>query len=395
MRERMNVALAGSREFIAGVGGIGVALSILAGGCKPQGSGAGGAAPGGGGAPVMQVVAVPAVRQPVHETLALVGSFTANEQVEIKSESEGFVESIGFTEGQEVAKGTLLVTLDESKLKAGLEEAESSLKLSRQTFERAKELLEAKLISQQEYDQASSRLGADEAAVSLRRRQLRDAMVVAPFKGVVGARQVSPGQLVNRAMTLTWLVDLDPVKVEFNVPERFLGQVQVGQTIEVTVAAWPDRKFRGKVFFVAPFVDPVTRTVLMKAAVPNSDRLLKPGMFANLDLTLQVRADAVVIPETALSQILDGNRAMVMVVEAGDTVAVRAVKVGLRLPGSIEVVEGLTGSERVVVEGLQKIAPGMKVQLAPAVGTATPTGKPADAAPTASPKPAEGGKKPA
>lgn len=379
--------------------GIGAALAMVAGGCKPQGAGAGGAGarggPGAGGAPVMQVVAVPAVRQPVHETLALVGSFTANEQVEIKSESEGFVESIGFTEGQEVPKGTLLVTLDESKLKAGLEEAESSLKLSRQTFERAKELLEAKLISQQEYDQASSRLGADEAAVSLRRRQLRDAMVVAPFKGVVGARQVSPGQLVNRAMTLTWLVDLDPVKVEFNVPERFLGQVQVGQTIEVTVAAWPDRKFRGKVFFVAPFVDPVTRTVLMKAAVPNSDRLLKPGMFANLDLTLQVRADAVVIPETALSQILDGNRAMVMVVEAGDTVAVRAVKVGLRLPGSIEVVEGLTGAERVVVEGLQKIAPGMKVQLAPAAGTATPTGKPADAAPTVSPKPADGGKKPA
>lgn len=395
----MNVALAGSREFIAGVGGIGVALSILAGGCKPQGSGAGGAAPGGGagtgGAPLMQVVAVPAVRQPVHETLASVGSFTANEQVEIKSDSEGFVESIAFTEGQEVAKGTLLVTLDESKLRAGLEEAESSLKLSRQTFERAKELLEARLISQQEYDQASSRLGADEAGVSLRRRQLRDAMVVAPFKGVVGARQVSPGQLVNRAMTLTWLVDLDPVKVEFNVPERFLGQVQVGQTIEVAVAAWPERKFRGKVFFVAPFVDPVTRTVLMKAAVPNTERLLKPGMFANLDLTLQVRSDAVVIPEAALSQILDGNRAMVMVVEADDTVAVRPVKVGMRLPGLIEVVEGLKGAERVVVQGLQKIAPGMKVHLAPAGEDAAAPGKPSGGTPPGDPRPADGGKKPA
>jgi membrane fusion protein (multidrug efflux system) len=314
---------------------------------------------------VMQVVTAPVVRQAVHETLALVGTFMANEQVEIRAESEGFVETIGFTEGQDVAAGTLLLTLDESKLKAGLEEAESALRLSQQTYERAKELLAERLISQQEYDQAASRLGADEAAVSLRRRQLRDARVVAPFKGVVGARQVSPGQLVTRSMTLTWLVDLDPLKVEFSVPERFLGQVEVGQTIEVTVAAWPGRRFEGKVFFVAPFVDPATRTVLMKAEVPNGERRLKPGMFANLDLTLEVRGDAVVVPEAALSQILDGDRATVMLVGEDDTVAVRPVLVGMRLPGLVEVKQGLSGGERVVVQGLQKVAPGMKVRVAP------------------------------
>ncbi|MBL9128954.1 MAG: efflux RND transporter periplasmic adaptor subunit [Verrucomicrobiales bacterium] len=387
----MKVALERSRAWSVTVGAIGIAWVVGTAGCKPTGGG--GATGGAAGAPVMQVVVETVGRRPVHETLALVGSFTANEQVEIKSESEGFVESIGFTEGQEVSKGTLLVTLDESKLKAGLEEAESSLKLSRQTFERAKELLEAKLISQQEYDQASSRLGADEATVSLRRRQLRDAMVVAPFKGVVGARQVSPGQLVNRATTLTWLVDLDPVKVEFNVPERFLGQVKEGQTIEVGVAAYPEQKFRGKVFFVAPFVDPVTRTVLMKAEVPNADRKLKPGMFANLDLTLQVRADAVVISEAALSQILDGNRATVMLVGPEEVVAPRPVKVGMRLPGAIEIAEGLSGGERVVVQGLQKIAPGMKVRVAPA-GPAPETGAPENSTAPAA-KAGEGEKKPA
>jgi len=324
----------------------------------------------------MQVVVAGASRQPVHETLALVGTFMANEQIEVKAESEGFVETIAFTEGQEVSTGALLVTLDETKLKAALEEAEASLKLSRQTHERAKELLSEKLISLQEYDQATSKLAADEASVSLRRRQMRDARVTAPFKGVVGARQVSPGQLVNRATTMTWLVDLDPLKVEFNVPERFLGQVQVGQTIEVAVAAWPDKRFRGKVFFVAPFVAPDTRTVLVKAEVPNAERLLKPGMFANLDLTLQVRSNAVVIPEAGLSQILDGNRAVVMVVDANDVVAARPIRVGMRLAGAVEVVEGLVGSERVVVQGLQKIAPGMKVLIAPGEGgkPATPEG---------------------
>lgn len=313
----------------------------------------------------MQVVALAAARQPVEETLSLVGTVAANEQIEVKAESDGFVESIGFTEGQEVAKGALLVALDETRLKAALEESEASLRLSRQTFDRSKELLGARLISQQEYDQAASRLAVDEAAVAGRKRALEEARVYAPFEGVVGARLVSPGQLVTRATTLTWLVDLDPVKVEFNVPERFLSQVQVGQTIEVTVAAWPGRRFAGKVFFVAPFVEADTRTVLVKAEVPNPDRQLTPGMFANLDLTLQVRSDAVVIPEAALSRILDGDQAVVMIVGPDDTVVPKSVKVGLRMPGRVEIREGLDGGERVIVEGLQKIGPGMKVRLAP------------------------------
>lgn len=338
---------------------------LAAFGCKPaaqQPKAGGGAA--SGGAPVMQVVAVSATRQPVQESLSLVGTVAANEQVEIKSEADGFVEAIKFNEGEEVAKGTLLVTLDEARLQAAMEEAEAALKLSQQTHDRAKELLASKLVSQQEYDQAASRLAADEAAVAGRRRALKEARVIAPFKGVVGARQISPGQLVTRATTLTWLVDLDPVKVEFNVPERFLSQVQVGQDIQVNVAAWPGRAFRGKVFFVAPFVDAATRTLLVKAEIPNPDRQLKPGMFANLDLTLQVRDNAVVIPEAALSQVLDDNRAVVMVVNGDDTVAARPVKVGLRMRGNLEVTEGLQGTERVIVEGLQKIGPGMKVKLA-------------------------------
>jgi membrane fusion protein (multidrug efflux system) len=313
----------------------------------------------------MQVVAVPAIRQAVQESLSLVGSIAANEQVEVKAEAQGFVEAVNFAEGQEVEAGDLLVTLDETRLKAALEEAEASLKLSRLTFERARELLEERLISHQEYDQAASKLAVDEATVAGRRRQLKEARVYAPFGGIVGARQISPGQLVDRATTLTWLVDLDPVKVEFNVPERFLSQVQVGQTLEVSVAAWPGRRFRGKVFFVAPFVEPVTRTVLVKAEIPNTDRALKPGMFASLDLTLQVRDNAVVIPEAGLSQILDQDRAMVMIVAADETVAVKSVRVGMRMPGLVEILEGLNGDERVIVEGIQKIAPGMKVRLAP------------------------------
>ncbi len=347
-----------------------ILLGVLAlAGCGKGGGPEAGGKPGAGavrGMPVMKVIAVIAERQAVQESLSLVGSVTANEQIEVKAESEGFVESIRFKEGQPVEKGTILVTLDETKLQAALEEAEASLKLSRQTFDRSKELLAARLVSQQDFDQATSRLTVDEAAVAGRRRQLKEARVAAPFSGIVGARQVSPGQLVNRSMTLTWLVDLDPVKVEFNVPERFISQIQTGQEIAVSVAAWQGQPFRGKVFFVAPFVDVVSRTILVKAEISNKDRHLKPGMFASLDLTLQIRDNAVVIPEAALSQLLDGDRAMVMVVAADSTVSLKPVKIGVRLPGRVEVREGLEGGENVVVEGLQKIAPGMKVELAPA-----------------------------
>lgn len=348
-------------------------LSVVLDGCKPAPSGgtsgssssSSAAGTAGGGPPMMQVVAVRAVRQPVHESLSLVGTVAANEQVEVKAESEGFVEAIHFSEGQEIARGAVLVTLDETRLRASLEEAEAALNLSRQTYERSKELLAAKLIPQQEYDQSASRLKVDEATVVGKQRALKEALVSAPFKGVVGARLVSPGQLVSRATTLTWLVDLDPVKVEFNVPERFLSQVQAGQEIEVSVAAWPRQRFKGKVFFIAPFVEPDTRTLLVKAQIANQERLLKPGMFASLDLTLEVRNNAIVIPEAGLNQILDGDRATVMVVDAEGTVAMRSVKVGLRMPRRVEIIEGLTGNEQIIVEGLQKIAPGMKVRLAP------------------------------
>jgi membrane fusion protein (multidrug efflux system) len=319
----------------------------------------------------MQVVSVPVTREAVEETISLVGTVAANEQVEIRAEAEGFVERILFEEGQRVEAGAPLVALDETSLQAALEEAEAALQLSQQTFERSRELVDAKLISNQEFDQASSRLAADQAAVAGRQRALREARVVAPFGGVIGARRISPGQLVNRTTALTWLVDLDPVKVEFNVPERFLSQVRSGQTLAVSVAAWPNEIFRGPVFFIAPFVDTTTRTVLVKAEIPNPDFRLKPGMFASLDLTLRIRDDAMVIPEAALNQILDASRATIMVVTADETVAVRPIRLGMRLPGRVEVLEGLDGSERVVVEGLQKLAPGMKVREAPP-GSADP-----------------------
>jgi membrane fusion protein (multidrug efflux system) len=334
-------------------------VSLVAAGCKKQGAAAAG--PPGGFA--VQVVAVEAQRQPVSESLSLVGTLAANEMVEIKSETDGMVEEINFKEGERVEKGRLLFKLDESKLAASVAEAEANFKLSQANFVRSRELVKERLISQQEFDQIASQFHASEATLELKKRQLKDTRIYASFAGIMGSRQVSPGQVIARNMILTWLVDLDTVKAEFNVPERFLSQVRVGQTIEFNVATYSDQKFPGEVYFISPHVDSELRTILVKAYVKNSEQKLRPGMFANLDLTLKVRDQAVLVPEAAIT--ISSDKATLYTIDGAQNAQLKPVTTGIRSAGKVEITSGLQGGELVVVEGVQKLRPGAKVKLAP------------------------------
>lgn len=340
---------------------------LLFAGCRKPGPGAGPGGPGGppgpGGGMAMTVVAVEARRQPVVESVSLVGNLAANEAVEVKSEADGIVQEILFDEGQTVEKDALLVRVDETKLGAELADAKARLELAEASHARAKQLRESRLISEQEYDQAASTLAVAKATVDVRERQLRDARVLAPFSGRTGSRNISPGQLITRNTVITWLVDLDPMKVEMDVPERFLGQTRIGQKIGFRVAAFPDRKFEGEIYFIAPRLDERTRTAQVKTRIPNPDGTLKAGMVANLELSLVIREDAVVIPEAALMS--NGDMTFVYLVGPDQTLELRPVTVGRRLPRWSEVTAGLQGGELVVAEGHQKVGPGMKVTLAP------------------------------
>lgn len=335
------------------------AATLLAGACKQEQAAGGGTAPSF----AVQAVVVEAKRQAVLETLSLVGSVTANESVELKSETDGTVQEIPFEEGQKVRQGDLLVQLDETKFSAAVAEAEANFKLSQANYDRAKQLFHENLIAKQEFDQAAAQFQANQASLDLKRRQLKDTRIYAPFEGVTSSRQISPGQVISKNTTLTWVVDLDPVKVEVSIPERFVGQLALGQKIDMTVAAHPGRRFTGEVFFIAPFIDPATRTALVKAKIPNPKHELKPGMFANLDLTLRLKENAVVIPESSV--ISSGDRTIVYVVDESDTAQLRPVKLGIRQAGLVEVVSGLQGGERVVAEGIQKVRPGGKVKPSP------------------------------
>jgi membrane fusion protein, multidrug efflux system len=333
-----------------------IGAGIILAGCRAETENA---APG---RPPVPVVVAVAILQPVTETLPLVGSLSANEMVEIKSEIDGVVQEIGFREGERVEEGHLLVVLDESKLAAAVAEAEANFNLSQITFERSRQLLEQNLISRQEYDQAASTFKMQEASLDLKQRQLQDCRIYTPFAGVVGARNISPGQVISRNTILTAVVDVDPIKVEMNVPERFLGQLHVGQTINLGVAAFPGRPFQGEVYFIAPHVDLATRTALVKAIVPNPDLELRPGMFAHLELTLNLRNNAVVIPEAAIARVMDNSRATVFVVDENSAAQLRRVRLGVRMAREVEVLEGIEPGDVVIVEGVQRIGPGAPVR---------------------------------
>lgn len=329
-------------------------LAIASGGC--------GRAPSGGPqrAMAVHVVAYQVASQPIEERLELVGTLAANEVIEIQSELDGAVEELRAEEGQAVRRGDMLFRIDEAKLQAAYREANANLELAKTTLERYRVLVANGAVSKQEYDQAQATYQTRLAAAELALEQLRDARITAPFDGVLGARLVSVGQFVTKGTRLTTLISQDPMKAEFRVPERYLSRVAVGQAVDLGVAAYPEERFAGTVFFIEPQIDEATRTALVKARVPNPDGRLRRGMFASLALIVSMREQALVIPESAL--LLRGDETSVFVIE-GNTAMPRPVTTGLRLPGRVEVTGGLSEGALVVIEGTQKLAPGAAVSV--------------------------------
>ena len=315
-----------------------------------------------GGFPVQAVVAR-VTESPLDETLFLVGNLSARESIEIRSEIAAKITFIGFQEGAEVERDQVLFRLDDMKLQAQVAEARARFDQAKHENDRGIVLVEKESISRQQYDQFRFDLAAAEAALHLTEERMDDAIIRAPFPGRMDQRNVSLGQFVNTGQLLSSLVQIDPLEVEFNVPERYLGQLRFGQVIRISSVAYPGEAFEGEVFFVSPQLDERNRTISMKANIDNTDDRLKPGMFANLELVFQARSEAIVIPEQAISY--RGDQALVVVMGQDGKAEYRDVGVGLRLSGTVEVTSGLTAGEIVVVEGYQKMSPGSQILISP------------------------------
>lgn len=339
-----------------------LAFSLFITGC--------GRPPSAGGPPddfKVAAVLAPAAPQTVADTIRVVGSLRARNAIDVVSEISAPVAEILFEEGEPAAEGSVLARLDASKIQARYAEAEARFKLAETNRKRSEELLANATISQQEYDQVQAEFSVAEATLNLLKEEQSDAEIKAPFDGVAGARLVSPGQFLSVGQAVTRLVQMDPLEVEFRMPERALVALRTGQVINMTSASNPE-PISGEIFFIDPVVDVNSRTVLVKANVPNPDRALRPGMYGNLEVILAERENALVIPESAIRYRGDQANVVVAAGESNDALAAefRNVTVGERMPGFVEITEGLSEGELVVVEGFQKMGPGTGIMVSPA-----------------------------
>ena len=315
--------------------------------------------------PPMPVKAAPVTRATLNVEVTAVGTLRADETVMIRPEIAGRVATIHFKEGQAVTAGDALVTLDQDEYKAQLAGSSAQVGLEESSYRRLQDLQRKNLTSQQNLDETKARLDAARAQQELNRVRLERTVIRAPFAGTVGLRLVSPGAYVKPGDDIANLESLGAMKLDFRVPETYLARLSVGQTLAARVDAWPDQSFEGNIYAIDPALDPETRTVLLRARLPNKGSKLRPGLFARVSLILERRENALVAPEQAIVPV--GQKTLVYRVVDGKAV-MTPVKLGLRQPGQVEILEGLNAGDQVVTDGQLKIRDGATVTVQPPPG---------------------------
>lgn len=335
---------------------VGAALVVSILGC---GSGEGAAPPPGAMPTAVKVVTVGT--EPLERSTRTFGTIEAVRSAELKPEASGTVGRVEVTDGAEVKRGQLLLKLRDDGARAQLAEAEARFKLAEAKHGRVAALFERQNTSRQELDQAVAERDLAAAGVASAQDAVRRTEVRAPFDGTVGRVEVSVGASVGPATTVTRIEDLTEVTVDLGVPERLVPNVAVGSTVRVEVDAWAGEVFVGEVRYVAPRIDAATRTFEVRAHVANADRRLRPGLSAEVELVTASRQDAVMVPTQAVLATDRGTT--VFVVDPEGKAQARPVKTGTRTDERVEVVEGLAAGDRVVVEGLVRLAPGAAVRV--------------------------------
>lgn len=297
--------------------------------------------------------------QPMIDEIQALGTANANESVDIQSRISSIIEKIAFEEGQLVAAGDLLVELENNEIDAGLAVAEASLSESRSLYNRSQNLAESQAISASGLEQLYAQVQVHEAQVLAARARLDNTVIRAPFSGRIGLRRVSPGSFVNTSTIITTLDDVSKIKLDFSVPEAFLTALSNGMNIVAHSLVYPDRKFEGVVQSIDTRLDPISRSVRVRAIIPNPDAALKPGMFLTVDLQRD-RGNVLLAPEQAI--VPEGSAQFVFVVIDG-IVEKRAVILGRRIPGYVVIDEGLSPGDTVVTEGTHKLRDGSAIKV--------------------------------
>lgn len=312
----------------------------------------------------------PVTRATLNIEVTAVGTLRADETIIIRPEIAGRVATIHFKEGQTIGAGDPLVTLDQDEYKAQLAGSVAEAGMDDISFKRLQDLQRKNLTSQQNLDEAKAKLDAARARQALDQVRLDKTVIRAPFAGTVGLRLVSPGAYVKPGDDIANLESLGSMKLDFRVPETYLARLNIGQTLTARVDAYPDQGFEGAIYAIDPALDPDTRTVLLRARLPNKGNKLRPGLFARVSLILERRDSALVAPEQAIVPL--GQTPFVYRVVDGKAV-MTPVKLGLRRPGRVEILDGLNPGDQVVTDGQLKIRDGAAVTVQPSPGAQPPT----------------------
>jgi membrane fusion protein, multidrug efflux system len=289
------------------------------------------------------------------------GNVIANEEVELRSEVPGRIVEINFEEGSYVAKGSLLLKIDDRELQAQLKKLQVDEKQTEDDLYRKEKLLELKAVSQEEYDKAFNTHQITHAEIDLIRTQISKTEIYAPFSGQIGLRDVSPGGFISSSTLVARLQQTDPVKVDFAIPEKYRGKVQKGTLIKFRVEG-NDSFFTGHVYAIEPKIDPATRNVSLRAKCPNPTGLLIPGSFAKVDIVLDNIPDALVIPSESIIPIMNGEK--IYLCRNGKAVS-QIIQTGIRTEREVEVTGGLKPGDTLITTGLLQLREdvGVKIRL--------------------------------
>ncbi|MCT8970966.1 efflux RND transporter periplasmic adaptor subunit [Microbaculum marinisediminis] len=300
-----------------------------------------------------------AVARVVEEATA-VGTLLSAESADISPEIAGRIEVIAFDEGMPVNEGELLFQLDSSVYEAQRAEAQSNYELKQRNFDRADGLLKNKVGTVRARDEALSEMQVARALLTMAEVRLEKTKILAPFDGIVGLRNVSRGDYVQPGAKLVNLEKIDPIKVDFSIAERYLADVRTGANVRLTVDALGDREFTGTVYAINPQIDPAGRSIALRAQVPNPDGLLRPGLFARVGLQTAVRDNAIITSEDAIVSQGGGNFVYRVV---DDKAVLTPVTLGQRRYGTVEILDGLSEGDVVVVAGQIKLRDGAEVDV--------------------------------
>ena len=310
---------------------------------------------------VLQVQGIVVQPAPFDNTLVITGSVLANESLELKSEASGKITKINFKEGSRVRAGDLLVQTNDEEIRAQIEKQRYMQKLNKDNEYRQRQLFKKDAISQEEYDNALNRLNTTISDIKLLEAQLQKTRVYAPFDGIIGLRYVSNGAYITPSTVIATLYNNSPAKIDFAIPSRYSPLISTGKKIRFTIENDTSRVFDGAVYAIEPRINEETRTLKLRALADNSKGMLIPGQFVKVDLVLDTKPDALMVPTQAVIPGQAGQK--IFVVHSGKAREV-VIETGVRTNTSIEVLSGLQPGDTVITTGILQLRHELPIQIA-------------------------------